>query len=81
MVKNPPCNAGDTGLIPSWKTKIPYAFEQISLHATIRICRSQLESLHAAPEDSKRHSGDPEGPNYNPMWPKKKKKHYERKEQ
>ena len=31
MVKYPPCNAGDTGLIPSWGTnKIPYATEQVS---------------------------------------------------
>ena len=27
VVKNPPCNAGDTGLIPSWGTKIPHAAE------------------------------------------------------
>ena len=25
MVKNPPCNAGDVGLIPAWGTKIPPA--------------------------------------------------------
>ena len=36
MVKYPPCNAGDTGLIPSWGTnKIPYATEQVSPYATI----------------------------------------------
>ena len=25
MVKNPPSNVGDTGLIPGWGTKIPHA--------------------------------------------------------
>ena len=28
MVKNLPCNAGDTGLIPGWRTKIPPAVGQ-----------------------------------------------------
>ena len=28
MVKNPPANAGDTGSIPGWGTKIPHAAEQ-----------------------------------------------------
>ena len=30
MVKNPPCNAGDMGLIPVQGTKIPKAVEQLS---------------------------------------------------
>ena len=30
VVKNPPCNAEDTGSIPSQGTKIPHAFEQLS---------------------------------------------------
>ena len=34
MDKNPPCNAGDTGLIPSQGTKIPHAVEQLSLCTT-----------------------------------------------
>ena len=34
VVKNPPCNAGDTGLIPGWGTKIPYATEQLSPRTT-----------------------------------------------
>ena len=29
MVKNPPCNAGDVGLIPAWGTKIPPASGQL----------------------------------------------------
>ena len=31
VVKNPPANAGDMGSIPSWRTKIPHAIEQLSL--------------------------------------------------
>ena len=34
VVKNPPCNAGDTGLIPDRETKIPRAVEQLSSSAT-----------------------------------------------
>ena len=30
VVKNPPYNAEDMGLIPSWGTKIPHATEQLS---------------------------------------------------
>ena len=30
VVKNLPHNAGDTGLIPGWATKIPHATEQLS---------------------------------------------------
>ena len=51
LVKNPPSNAGDTGLIPSWGTKIPQAAEHLSLHATTtepahsRLPALQLEKL------------------------------------
>ena len=31
VVKNPPSNAGETGLIPGWGTKIPHAEGQLSL--------------------------------------------------
>ena len=34
MVKNPPSNAGDAGLIPGWETKIPHAAGHLSPHAT-----------------------------------------------
>ena len=34
MVKNPPSNAGDAGLIPGQGTKIPHAAGQLSPHAT-----------------------------------------------
>ena len=30
VVKNPPCNAGDAGLIPGGGTKIPHAMEPVS---------------------------------------------------
>ena len=32
VVKNPPYNAGDMGLIPGQGTKIPYAVGQLSPH-------------------------------------------------
>ena len=34
VVKNPPSNAGDVGLIPGQGTKIPHAMGQLSPHAT-----------------------------------------------
>ena len=34
MVKNPPYNAGDVGLIPGQETKIPHAAGQLSPSAT-----------------------------------------------
>ena len=34
VVKNLPCNAGDTGLIPGWGTKIPHAREQLNPSTT-----------------------------------------------
>ena len=34
VVKNPPSNAGDTGSIPGWWTKISYALRQLSPHTT-----------------------------------------------
>ena len=35
VVKNLPCNAGDTGSIPGQGTKIPHALGKLSLHAAI----------------------------------------------
>ena len=44
MVKNPPCNAGDTGSIPGRRAKIPYAAGQLSPHtATAEARAPQLE--------------------------------------
>ena len=36
MIKNQSCHAGVVGSIPGWGTKIPYATEQLSLHAATR---------------------------------------------
>ena len=36
VVKNPPCNAGDVGLIPGWGTKIPHAVRQLSPQAATK---------------------------------------------
>ena len=36
MVKNPPSNAGDVGLIPGQGTKIPHAAGQLSPHSSAR---------------------------------------------
>ena len=35
MVKNPPSSAGDMGLIPGCRTKIPHAVGQLSPHAAM----------------------------------------------
>jgi len=44
VVKNQPCNAGDAGLIPGGRTKIPNAAEQLSLHARITEAHALLDS-------------------------------------
>ena len=36
MVKNPPSNSGEAGLIPGWGTKIPHVAGQLSLYTTTR---------------------------------------------
>ena len=43
MVKNPPCNVGDVGLIPDWGTEIPYATGKLSLCTTTGepVCHNQ----------------------------------------
>ena len=48
VVKNPPCNAEDTGSIPSQGTKIPHAAGQLNPCATTTelACR-KLQSPHA----------------------------------
>ena len=33
VVKNLSVNAGDTGSVPGWRTKIPHALEQLGLRA------------------------------------------------
>ena len=44
MVKNPLCNAGDVGSIPSWGTKVPRAREQLGWWPQLEHPRSTLLS-------------------------------------
>jgi len=46
VVKNPLYNAKDVGSIHGWRTKIPCAMGQLSLHATTR------ENLHTTTKTS-----------------------------
>ena len=39
VVKNPPCNAGDMGSIPSQGTEIPHTTEQLSPRFWVVTCR------------------------------------------
>ena len=50
MVKNPPCNAGDTGSIPGQGIKIPNATEQLSL-CTITRESTAVKDLARCKED------------------------------
>ena len=45
MVKNPPCNAGVTGLMAGGGINIPHAWGQLSQHAAT-IEPTQIESAH-----------------------------------
>ena len=57
VVKNPPCNAGDTGRIPSWGTKILHAIQQVKAHCnTAPGPVPQLENLCAAVKDPTCHN-------------------------
>ena len=51
MVKNTPCNARDTDLIPDWGTKIPHATQQLHLYAPTIELMPQLESPCAMMKD------------------------------
>ena len=57
-VKNLPCNAGDEGSIPGWRTKIPHAMEQTSLCAATIEPMPHLESPLAARKDPARWNED-----------------------
>lgn len=52
MIENPSSNAGNTGLIPGWGTKIPHASGQLGLyvHAATRekTTHHNEELTHAA---------------------------------
>ena len=56
MVKNPPSNAGDEGLIPGPGSKIPRAARQLSPRATTR------EAHELQLEKAARHNEDPAQP-------------------
>ena len=51
VVKNPPCNAGDSGLILGRGTKIPHTVKQLHLRATTTEAQ-ELWSLCAATRES-----------------------------
>jgi len=46
VVKNPPSNIGDLGLIPGQGTKIPHAVRQLSQGATAREPACHSERFH-----------------------------------
>ena len=46
VVKTPPCNARDVGLIPGQGTKILHAWEQLSPHTVTRESMSHNERFH-----------------------------------
>ena len=48
VVKNLPCNAGDEGVIPSCRTKIPHAVKKLRPGAATRVCARQQKILHNA---------------------------------
>ena len=41
VVKNLPCNAGDLGLIPDWRTEIPHALRQLSTERKDSTCHNE----------------------------------------
>ena len=57
VVKNPPCNAGDTGSVPGRGAEIPYATGQLSLQTST----TEPESSRASePQLAKERSGMPQ---------------------
>ena len=57
VIKHPPCNAGDSGLIPCQGTRTPHAMEQLKAPVP------QLESSCTAAKYSTCHDEDPTQPN------------------
>ena len=72
VVKNPPCNAGDTGSIPGRENKIPCVAEQLSLCATTKTQGSQikeaLQILRRINKNTHQTPGDSEGPGSLACW-------------
>ena len=68
VVKNPSCDAGETGSTPGWGTKIPHAVGQPSPHATTRepVCHNYrahvLWSLHATTREKPMHHNEEPAP-------------------
>ena len=59
MVKNLPFNAGDAGLIPGQRTKIPHTAEQPSPSTTMgKKAGTATEVLRAATETQRSHKGE-----------------------
>ena len=72
MVKNPPSNAENVGLIPDQGIKIPHAAGQLSLSTAIReACAWHPLSLQAL-EPTRHNWGKPRLCNKDPVQPKKK---------
>ena len=46
MIKNPPCNAGNSGLIPGWEAEISYAVEMGPYPATTEPTSSKDHVCH-----------------------------------
>ena len=56
LLRNPPCNAGDMGLIPGGETKIPLATQQLSPCTTTREsvrCNKRSHMMQLRPEAAK----------------------------
>ena len=64
VVKNPPYDAEDAGLIPGKGTKIPHATGQLSPRATTTELARQLESLRATARERKPATTTREKPAY-----------------
>ena len=46
MVKNPPCNAEDVGLISGWETRIAHIAGQLSSHLALLSLDTVRETIH-----------------------------------
>ena len=51
VIRNQPCSAGDMGLIPGWRTKIPLTMEKQSPGAATRESLSHNERSHTQPNE------------------------------
>lgn len=47
MIKNPPCNAGNTGSVPGWGAGISHSAKQLNPHAAIVEPKRYIEKVHA----------------------------------